>query len=109
MAHDHHYPELCLECIRELIEIIRNNQIQERTKEFALDAWVTAGMVLNLAVGEPEEIEPFTADPEIMAALKELDSLRTSNGGVEPIQAGAGNWIPLVIWLLKLLIEQLGK
>lgn len=111
MAGTIHYPELHIDCIRELIEVIRNGELEVRYKEAILDAWVTAGTILGIVIGEPEEPGPIGADAETLSALRDLECV-LADAGKLPMQSEdkkALPWALLIEWLIEFILSHIKK
>lgn len=102
---DVEYPrELPLDCIREIIRIVRGGMNREEIPSLAKHVWVTQGYLQGLGLGEPDQvIGAVTCDDE--SALAALERLCQS-------EDGSARAIPLPIavllrWLINKLLDSL--
>lgn len=110
MAHVSYPSSFPLECITDLITIVRNGELVTHRAEVGLHGWNIAGFALSMIVGNPEG--PFAAlepdeEAELATKVEELyaefpDSPRFDS----PAAVGARkvNWKALLEFALKYLL-----
>lgn len=85
MPHPHApYPPLSLECVTEIIRMVRGRTVRDEIKLFAKCVYELVGGGLSLFPGEPEEVEPL-----IGAADVPTDQLQECKAALEQVQAEA--------------------
>jgi hypothetical protein len=105
------YPtELPVECVRELVRIVRRGEIARERAAFAQHAWNVQGYVQRMVIGEAVsvvgEAMPLPTDER---ATTELLGLVEESCEDEGVARGLGLPATLLLrWLLSKLIEALG-
>jgi hypothetical protein len=90
--------------ITEVIEIVRNGQIEERKKELANDLWHIQGYIQGILIGHPELAEAMSAQADF-DAVAELEKLVEAHKNNVVLTQAAVPWLLLLKWAVKLLNE----
>ncbi len=104
------YPtELPIECVRELVRIVRRGEIVRERAAFAQHAWNVQGYVQRMVMGEAVSVVGDSAPlPTDEQATSELLGLVEESREVEGVARGLGLPATLLLrWLLAKLIEAL--
>lgn len=114
-AHPHApYPAFDLDCIRDIIAIVRAGEVRPRLAEFVKCVYILTGAALSVTVGEPEGVEPLVGAPkaddelleEAKAALAEAEEgLHGFGAAADDAEAIDPATLMLIIQLATKLIE----
>lgn len=109
MAHVSYPSSFPLECITDLITIVRNGELVTHRAEVGLHGWNIAGFALSMILGNPEG--PFTAlapneEAELAGKVGELYAAFPDATQYDAANFGAGkvNWKALLEFALKYLL-----
>lgn len=90
----HPYPEtLPVECVTEIIGIVRSGEVREKVDHLANCAWTIAGYGLRVSLGEPQHEETFGSAGDVdqleecKAALESACSEQESFGAAADAEA----------------------
>ncbi len=108
------YPAFSLDCVRNVVRIVRGGTVAAELKLFAKCVWSLTGTGLGAAIGEPGEVEPVFAAvdegelKECLAALEVAydDGMVYGAGetAIDPVTLSI--MIDLAVKLLKAWIER---
>lgn len=111
MAHEHKYPDMCLDCVQQLIACVKDGfkggdllgHLKQHRKVCLKSSYVVLGYVLKTTVGEPGDIEPIGfIDPELESEFRKLVQLLEGEL-VVPVTGKIIDIIRIVIWIISLL------
>lgn len=111
------YPPFQLECVTEIVSIVRRGAVREELKSFAKHAYTLQGAIQGAIIGEPDDIGPLIGsaqiDPFKLAeahdALVNAQGQLQSFGAAEDAEAIDPETILLIVQLVAKLIEALRK
>lgn len=112
------YPPFQLECVTEIVSIVRRGAVREELKSFAKHAYTLQGAIQGAIIGEPDDIGPLIGsaqiDPDKLteahdALVEAQGQLQSFGAGETEAEAIDPETILLIVQLVAKLIEALRK